>query len=77
MREYEIVKETFNPCAGDQRPDQCEILELEIADPAAYVQEQYRNERTVNFLTLDKDGSLVIEALFEGGRKHRYTFSEL
>ena len=27
MGEYEIVKETFNPCAGEQRPDTCEILE--------------------------------------------------
>lgn len=77
MKEYEVFKETFNPCAGDQRPDQCEILELELADPAAYVQEQYCNERNVDFLTLEKDGSLVIEALLEGGRKHRYTFSEL
>ena len=27
MKEYEIVKEVFNPCAGDQRPDTCEIIE--------------------------------------------------
>ena len=45
MKEYEIVKEVFNPCAGDQRPDTCEILEQAIADPETYVREQYRQEK--------------------------------
>ena len=77
MKEYEIVKEVFNPCAGDQRPDTCEILEQAIADPETYVREQYRQEKSVEFLTSEKDGALVIEVRFDSGRKQRYTFSEL
>ena len=34
-------------------------------------------ERSVEFLSTKRDGSSVIEALLEGGRKHRYTFCEL
>ena len=77
MKEYEIVKEVFNPCAGEQRPDTCDIEEREVADPEAYVKSLYHGESHVEFLTAEKDGSLVIEVLFDSGRKHRYTFSEL
>ena len=77
MKEYEIVKEVFNPCAGDQRPDTCEITEQAVPDPLHYVQEQYRQEKHVEFLASEKDGSQVIEVLFDSGRKHRSTFSEL
>ena len=77
MKEYEIVKEVFNPCAGEQRPDTCEIEEREIADPESYVKELYRHESHVEFLCTEKAGSFVIEVLFDSGRKHRYTFSEL
>ena len=51
--------------------------ELRLEDPALYVQDQYRRERTVEFLTASRDGCPVIEAVLEGGRKHRYTFCEL
>ena len=50
MKEYEIVKEVFNPCAGDQRPDTCEIIEKEVENPEAFVKEQYRQESHVEFL---------------------------
>ena len=36
-----------------------------------------RRERSVEFLATEHDGSPVIEALLEGGRKHRYIFSEI
>ncbi len=42
-----------------------------------YVQDQYRSERSVEFLSTEYDGSPVIEAHLEGGRKHRYIFSEV
>ncbi len=34
-------------------------------------------ERSVEFLSTRKDDSSVIEALLEGGRKHRYTFNAI
>lgn len=77
MKNYEVIKEEFNPCGGTQLPDNREIVELRLEDPGRYVQEQYMHERSVEFLATERDGSAVIEALLEGGRKHRYTFSEL
>ena len=52
-------------------------LALELEDPSMYVQEQYMRERSVEFLSTERNGSPVIEALLEGGRKHRYTFTEI
>lgn len=77
MKTYEVIKEEYVPCTGDMLPDRREILELRLENPAMYVQEQYRRERSVEFLTTENNGSPVIEALLEGGRKHRYTFSEI
>ena len=50
---------------------------MELEDPSMYVQEQYMRERSVEFLSTERNGSPVIEALLEGGRKHRYTFTEI
>lgn len=74
MKTYEVIKEEYVPCTGGTRR---EILELRLENPAMYVQEQYRQERSVEFQTGSLDGSPVIEALLEGGRKHRYIFSEI
>ena len=77
MKRYEVIKETFTPCKGTQLPDNSEIQEMQLENPAHYVQEQYKKERSIEFLTTEQDGSTVIEALLEGGPKYRYTFSEL
>ena len=77
MKTYEVIKEEYVPCTGDLLPDRREILELQLENPAMYVQDLYRRERSVEFLSTKRDGSSVIEALLEGGRKHRYTFCEL
>ena len=77
MKIYEIIKEEYVPCTGDMLPDRREILELELESPAMYVQDQYRRERSGEFLATEHNGSPVIEALLEGGRKHRYIFSEV
>ena len=77
MKTYEVIKEEYVPCTGNMLPDRREIMEMQLDDPAMYVQDQYRKERSVEFLSSEYDGSLVIEALLEGGRKHRYIFSEL
>ena len=77
MKTYEVIKEEYVPCTGNMIPDRREILELSLESPALYVQDQYRRERSVEFLATERDGSPVIEALLEGGRKHRYTFCEI
>ena len=77
MKTYEVIREEYVPCTGNMTPERREIMELSLDNPAMYVQDQYRKERSVEFLATQQDGSLVIESLLEGGRKHRYIFSEL
>ena len=77
MKTYEVIKEEYVPCTGNMLPDRREIMEMQLDDPAMYVQDQYRKERSVEFLSSEYDGSLVIEPRLEGGRKHRYPFSEV
>ena len=77
MKTYEVIKEEYVPCTGNMLPDRREIMEMQLDDPAMYVQDQYRKERSVEFLSSEYDGSLVIESRLEGGRKHRYIFREV
>lgn len=77
MKTYEVIHEEYVPCTGDLHPDRREILELKLESPSMYVQDQYRRERSVEFSATERDGSPVIEARLEGGRKHRYIFSEI
>ena len=76
MKEYEIVKEVYNACAGDNFRERCDIFEEELDDPMTYVRAQYKLEQGMTYVTGEKDGSLTIEALYPSGIKHRYTFSE-
>ena len=73
MKAYEVVKEIYNPCA----PDTQEFLELEVDDPVAYVKDLYKNDKSAEISTSEKDGSLIIEVVCEAAQRHRYTFSEV
>ena len=73
MKAYEVVKEVYNPCA----PDTQEFLELEVDDPIAYVKDLYKNDKSAEISTSEKDGSLIIEVVCEAAQRHRYTFSEI
>ena len=73
MKRYEVVKEVYNPCA----PDTQEFLELELDDPIAYVKDLYKNDKSAEISTSEKDGSLIVEVVCEAAQRHRYTFSEV
>ena len=73
MKTYEVVKEVYNPCA----PDTQEFLELELDDPIAYVKDLYKNDKSAEISTSEKDGSLIVEVVCEAAQRHRYTFSEV
>ena len=77
MKTYEVIKEEYVPCTGNMVPDRREILELQLDNPAMYVQDLYKQERSVEFLATQQESGPVIESRLEGGRKHRYIFSEL
>ena len=73
--EYEIVRETFNACAGENYRESCTITEAELDDPMAYVKEQYALEPGMTYTASDKDGSTVVDAFYPSGIHHRYTFT--
>ena len=73
MKTYEVVKEVYNPCA----PDTQEFLELELDDPIAYVKELYKNDKSAEISSSEKDGTLIVEVVCEAAQRHRYTFSEV
>ena len=74
MKTYEVIKEEYVPCTGNMLPDRREIMEMQLDDPAMYVQDQYRKERSVEFLSSEYDGRRAIASRRAGGRKHRYIF---
>ena len=73
MKTYEVVKEVYNPCA----PDTQEFLELELDDPVAYVRDLYKNDKSAEISSSEKDGTLIVEVVCEAAQRHRYTFSEV
>lgn len=73
MKTYEVVKEVYNPCA----PDTQEFMELELEDPISYVKDLYKNDKSAEISSSEKDGALVVEVVCEAAQRHRYTFSEV
>ena len=73
MKTYEIVKEVYNPCAGDSQ----EILELELENPEEYVRDLFKADKSATFSTTEKNGCIIVEVVCEAAQRHRYTFSEI
>ena len=75
MKEYEVVREIFNACAGDQRGD-VTIEELELDSPDTYIAQRFpANQYTVEKTCLD-DGSLVY-TIAGTDISQKYTFTEI
>jgi len=74
MIEYEVLKETINPCGGEQYAIK-EFMEIETADPAAFV------DGNTRFPIMDQGknsaGDLVITCGDGKGYIVRYTFTEI
>ncbi|GMO28241.1 MAG: hypothetical protein Pg6A_16080 [Termitinemataceae bacterium] len=71
--EYEFIREIFNPCAGDARPD-ISVSEIEIDNPDDFVKtflvgKEIRCEKTV------KDSGALIYEIEVDGQKQRLTFT--
>lgn len=73
MQEYELIWERFNACAGD-RYGQTQVLELELEDPAAYVQAQFSREKALRVEQRRNGESLVFE-VYVGEIHQRLTFT--
>ncbi len=73
MKEYEIIKQVYSPCA----PDTQEFLEAELESPEEYVRSLFKNDASAEFDVTEKDGTTTIEVVCQAGQKHRYTFNEI
>ncbi len=73
MKEYEVMIEDINPCGGEAYARK-EILEIETADPEAWVKENARFP--ITSIGNDSKGDLRIITGNEAGYITRYTFSE-
>ena len=74
MKEYEVLKESINPCGGEQYAIK-EFMEIETADPAAFV------DGNTRFPIMEQgknsSGDLVITCGDGKGYIVRYTFTEI
>ena len=74
MKEYEVLKESINPCGGEQYAAK-EFMEIETDDPVAFVVSNTR------FPIMDQGensaGDLLITCGDGKGYIVRYTFTEI
>ena len=70
---YEMIKEVYNPCAGNTQ----EFSELELEDPVAYVRGLYQGDKSAEISVSEKDGSLTVEVVCEAAQHYRYIFTKV
>ena len=77
MQEYEVIREIFNLCPGNQMRDIfIEEIELpEQADLEAYVKEKFKNEAVLKIERTDKEDGSVVFDVMTAAIHQRYTFS--
>lgn len=77
MQEYEVIREMFNLCPGNQMRDIFieEIQLPENADLEAYVREKFKNEAELKIERTDKEDGSVVFDVMTAAIHQRYTFS--
>ncbi len=77
MQEYEVIREIFNLCPGNQMRDIfIEEIELpEQADLETYVKEKFKNEAELKIERTDKEDGSVVFDVMTAAIHQRYTFS--
>ena len=73
MQRYEVVREIFNLCSGNQMRDVF-IDEVETDDPLAWLRSQFARKQVEITLTEQKDDTLIYEVM-EAGLRQRYSFT--
>lgn len=78
MKEYEVIREIFNLCPGNQMRDVF-IEEIQLPDTAdleAYVREKLKNEENPVMQRTDREDGSVVFDVMTAAIHQRYTFSE-
>lgn len=77
MQEYEVIREMFNLCPGNQMRD-IFIEEIELPDQAdleSYVRKKFKNEEQLTIERTDKEDGSVVFDVMTAAIHQRYTFS--
>jgi hypothetical protein len=74
-RHYEMIREIFNSCSGNQMRD-VHFEEVETEDPEAYVRAQFQEPGMLCAVEETSDGSLVFH-LESHGLRQKVSFTEL
>lgn len=77
MEEYEVIREIFNLCPGNQMRD-IFIEEIELpkgADLEMYVRNKFTNESNLKIERTDREDGSVIFEVMTAAIHQRYTFS--
>ena len=77
MKDYEVIREMFNLCPGNQMRDIFieEIRLPEDADLEAYVREKFKKESSLKIERTDKEDGSVVFDVMTASIHQRYTFS--
>ena len=75
MKEYEVIREIFNLCSGNQMRDTF-VDEIFIDDPEQYVRDIHKNEPNFTLEKTTYDDHIVIDIKTEE-ISQRYTFTEI
>ena len=73
--EYEIIREIFNQCSGNQMRDVF-IEEKEVADPEGYVRSLLKGKQVIIEKEVEPSGVIVFNCDIAGLRQ-RFTFTEI
>lgn len=78
MKDYEVIREMFNLCPGNQMRDIFieEIRLPEDADLEAYVREKFKKESSLKIERTDKEDGSVVFDVMTASIHQMYTFSE-
>ena len=75
MKRYELVKEIFNQCSGNQMRDVA-IREIETDSPRRYVEDLLSKHKVVEITEDNINGDLIFDVVADGLRE-RYSFTEI
>jgi hypothetical protein len=75
MKKYEMIREIFNSCSGNQMRD-VDVQEIETDDIDAYLARLYRGERFISSKTVQENGVVVFE-IDASGLAQRVSFTEI
>ena len=73
MKSYEVVREIFNLCSGNQMRDVF-IDEVETDDPLAWLRGQFAGKEVEITLTSQSANTLIYEVM-EAGLRQRFSFT--